>query len=100
MSTKLSVKGDVNDVASVLVVATLSRTRLGNKRGDVVAASERALRNGAKGDGVAGGTFGDGVAWWSGVVAWWCGGCGRKRNRNKPFWVFDLLKNNNNKSLG
>ncbi|QCD86115.1 hypothetical protein DEO72_LG3g636 [Vigna unguiculata] len=73
MSTKPSVKGDVNDVASVLVVATLSRTRLGNKRGDVVATSARALRNGAKGDGVASGTFGDGVAWWSGVVAWWLG---------------------------
>jgi len=30
--------------------------------------------------------------WHGGVVAWWCGGCGRKRNINKPIRVFDVLK--------
>ena len=31
------------------------------------------------------------MAWRGGVVAWWCDDYGRKRNRNKPFRVSDLL---------
>jgi len=30
--------------------------------------------------------------WHGGVVAWWCGGYKRKRNKNKPIRVYDVLK--------
>jgi len=92
-STKPLRKSGVDGVAPVVVVTALSRAR--EKKRSVriwglgFSPAKPPVVAGVDAVGLADGTFGGGmVAWWRGVMTWWCGGCGRKTNSLLSFLLF------------